>query len=233
MSAGGIEEAPRAAPRVKICGIRSFEDGLAALEAGADYLGFNFYSKSPRYLEPRACGRLLADLKAVGIPFVSVGILADAGAREIERALALSGVEEAQVCGPIAREEFEALGGRAFVAHRVADEDSLRAAFMRFPPRLSAPAFLLDACVPGSFGGTGRRVARGLAELAAGFGPYFLAGGLTPENVGQSVAELAPWGVDVASGVESSPGRKDADAVRRFVRNAKATSRARGRGEDA
>jgi len=205
---------------VKICGLTNEADALAAVEAGADYVGFNFYSRSPRVVTPEQCARLVEAVKGTGAAVKTVGIFVDHPADEVARLMAVCGLDLAQLHGGERLEQFAALRGRAFAAVRdkpgeTVDFDSLA----RFGP--GEPAFLMDAYVPGEFGGTGVTGNWGRAAEAARQYQIFLAGGLTPANVRAAIEAVHPWGVDVASGVESAPGVKDQRRVRDFVDRAK------------
>jgi len=207
--------------KVKICGITTLAGGLAALDAGADLLGFNFYPKSPRYLLPAACADLVNGLRARGCAATLVGVFVNPAQGEVEEILRTCDLDLAQLSGDEPPELLRALGGRAFKALRPAGEAALQDALSAYPLRAAAPAVLIDAYRPGEYGGTGQtadwRLAAGLAARA----PLLLAGGLTPANVAEAVRQVRPWGVDVASGVESAPGIKDAARMDAFVRAAK------------
>lgn len=196
--------------RVKICGITRLEDALLAVELGASALGFNFYPPSPRYIEPTAAGRIVRQLP----PFVvAVGVFADEveGQRVVARARE-AGVAAIQLHGPRFPAEERALEGFPLIRAVAVGED--------FKPQdlkdLNAATFLLDAHDSDLHGGTGRTFDWSLAREAKRFGPIILAGGLTPENVGQAIRQVRPFAVDVASGVESAPGRKDPAKLRAF-----------------
>ncbi len=203
---------------VKICGLTNEADTLAAVQAGADYLGFNFYARSPRVVTAEQCARLVRAVQGSGAK--TVGIFVDHPPDEVARLMAVCGLDLAQLHGAERLAQFAALRGRAFAAVREkAGEAADYPALAAFGP--GAPAFLMDAYVPGEFGGTG---VTGDWERAADVArqyPIFLAGGLTPDNVGAAVAAVQPWGVDVASGVERAPGVKDHERVREFVERAK------------
>jgi phosphoribosylanthranilate isomerase len=199
--------------RVKICGITTVDDALMAVEAGADAIGLVFYEKSPRALLPEQAAVIVRALP----PFVqAVGLFVNAGI-EIVNATAeacrldivqLHGEESPEFCGLVER--------RVIKAFRVRDEASLE------PMKdYWVSGFLLDAWSPRSYGGTGATFNWNLARAAGTNGPVILAGGLTPQNVREAVDVVAPYGVDVSSGVESAPGRKDPEKVRDFIRRAK------------
>lgn len=196
-------------PRVKICGLTCAADALAAVEAGADALGFMFHARSPRALSPRQVREITRALP----PFVArVGVFVDAPAEEIRAAIREAGLDTLQFHGaetPGFCAQFELPVIKAF---RVADE-----AVLAELPAYPVAAHLLDAFVAGAHGGTGTTFNWAIARAAVAAGHrILLAGGLTPENVARAVAEVRPFGVDVSSGVESAPGRKDAAKMRAF-----------------
>jgi phosphoribosylanthranilate isomerase len=208
--------------KIKICGITCLDDALAAVEAGADMLGFNFYRPSPRYIEPLACARLIAGLRDRGAAVTTVGVFVNAPPQMVVSILRDCGLNLAQLHGDEPPEDLTALGERAFKAIRPATLASARAALDRYPRRTTPPALLVDAstCVS-PYGGTGQVGDWSLArDLAAAY-PLLLAGGLRAENVAAAVALVRPWGVDVASGVESGPGRKDPARMAAFVQAAR------------
>lgn len=219
--------------KIKICGITTLEDALAAIAAGADMLGFNFYPPSPRYIEPAACAQLITDLRRAGAHATHVGVFVNMAPEQISTILDACGLDLAQLSGDEPAEQLVALHGRAFKAIRPHTLAEAHAAAARYTdrrnferlhtPRLS-PALLLDASAgPGQFGGTGQTADWALAQPLAAVYPLLLAGGLKPVNVAAAVAAVRPWGVDVASGVESTPGKKDAAKMRAFVQAARDT----------
>jgi phosphoribosylanthranilate isomerase len=213
--------------KVKICGITSLEDAIMAVDAGADMLGFNFYPKSPRYIEPAACARLVERLMGhCNCSPQLVGVFVNSGLIEIVSTLNQCGLDLAQLSGDEPPELVNVLGERAFKGLRPADSAALEAALQQLLVRHQPPALLIDAYHPNAYGGTGKKadwsLARGLARLR----PILLAGGLTPENVADAIKQVTPWGVDVASGVELSPGKKDPARVAAFIKAAKAKYKA-------
>jgi len=214
--------------RVKFCGITNLEDAAAAVELGADLLGFNFYTKSPRYITPQTCRSIVRELTvtvaALGRPVQMVGVFVNHPPQEVTAILHDCGLDLAQLSGDEPAEDLQRIGPAAFKAIRLVNNAALEDAIQAIPPRHSEPAFLIDAGVPGQYGGTGQVADWKQARLAAGYFPLLLAGGLTPENVAQAVAGVQPWGVDVASGIESAPGRKDARLMKRFVEAVKGTA---------
>ena len=191
--------------RVKICGITSIEDAEAAVAAGADALGFMFVASSPRFLEFAAAQKIIASLP----PFVArVGVFVNATEEFITTALQTCSIDVIQLHGDEAPDFCASIRTRARVikAFRIHNEDSLTPL-----PKYPVDAWLLDSFVPGQHGGTGAIFNWNLAVRAqsmAGSRPVILAGGLTSQNVAQAVREVHPYGVDVSSGVEKSPGRK-------------------------
>jgi len=208
--------------KIKICGIKTLDEALAAVEAGADLLGFNFYPPSPRYIAPVECSRLVGVLGGRGMAFVGVGIFVNASPPAIAAILDDCGLDLAQLSGDESLADMATLGDRAFKAIRpasLADAQSQARLYGRWS---APPALLLDAAVgPGQFGGAGRIGDWDVARRLATRYPLLLAGGLRPENVAAAVACVHPWGVDVASGVEASPGCKDPAKVAAFVRAAR------------
>lgn len=204
---------------VKICGITTLEDALVAVEAGAQMLGFNFYPASPRYIRPEVCRQIMEALR--GSSVVGVGVFVNADVEEIRRVLQMCRLDLAQLSGDEPPEHLRELGGCAYKALRPATEQALETALQHYPPRREPPAFLLDAYHPAHYGGSGQRVPLDLAAGLARRFPILLAGGLKPENVASVVESVRPYGVDVASGVESAPGKKDAERLRAFIRAAR------------
>ncbi|MFN2599343.1 MAG: phosphoribosylanthranilate isomerase [Pyrinomonadaceae bacterium] len=195
---------------VKVCGITNLEDALASVEAGAAALGFNFYRRSPRYVEPRVARQIVG---RVPKEVLCVGVFVNEGGETMRRTLAESGVGAAQLHGDETPRECASLGlPRVIKALRVGDD---------FEPggaaEFDVEAILLDSFSASARGGTGRtfdwRMARRARELVP---RLFLAGGLTAENVAAAIKAVEPYAVDVCSGVESSPGRKDLGRLREF-----------------
>ncbi len=197
---------------IKICGIKTLADALAAIEAGADMLGFNFYPKSARFIPVEKCAEISATLKAEYPQVQRVGVFVNATTDEILAILNACSLDLAQLHGDEPLEMLSQLAPRAFKALRGIPTDAGLYA------RDNAPAFLLDASVQGAYGGTGVRADWSAAALLARRFPLLLAGGLTPQNAAEAAQQVHPWGVDVASGIESSPGVKDAGKMAAFVR---------------
>lgn len=205
--------------KIKICGIKTLNDALAAIDAGADYLGFNFYPKSPRFIEKQACAEITSVLKQKHPQIKLVGVFVNLSVEEVKDILQSCSLDLAQLHGDETVEMLNALDGKAFKAFRGIPESINGFA------RSDAPTFLVDASVKGLYGGSGVTADwHGAAKLAKKY-PLLLAGGLTPENVAEAVGRVKPWGVDVASGVESEPGKKDASKMTAFVRAVREASR--------
>jgi phosphoribosylanthranilate isomerase len=202
---------------VKICGLTTLADSLAAAEAGADMLGFNFYPPSPRYISPVECRRIADELKQRAARPVLVGVFVNASPEEINEIMQTCGLDLAQLCGDEPTGLLQALGERAFKALRPATQSELQESIQHYPLRKNPPAWLVDAHRAGSYGGSGRTANWELAAELAAQAPILLAGGLTTENIAAAVVQVRPWGVDVASGVESSPGRKDRRKMDEFI----------------
>jgi phosphoribosylanthranilate isomerase len=200
--------------RVKICGITSIEDALTAVHAGADALGFMFYERSPR----RIAMDMAAAIKNALPPFVvRVGVFADA-TENVVRGAALCGLNALQFHGnepPDFLKKFSPI--TTIKAFRIQNAASLATL-----PAYNTSAWLLDSYTPAQLGGTGNTFNWDLAIQARKLGrPIILAGGLTPENVADAVRKVRPYAVDVSSGVESAPGKKDPAKVAAFIHAAK------------
>ena len=210
--------------RVKICGLTNLADARAAVQAGADLLGFNFYRPSPRYIEPAVAAEIVAALRAEsgGRAYRCVGVLVN---MPLAEALALRescGLDLLQLHGDETVEYCRALAPFALKALRPRSAAEAADGVARFGALASvgAPRFLIDASHPQLYGGTGATgdwsIGRSIAERF----PILLAGGLTPDNVGEAIRAVRPWGVDVASGVERAPRMKDERRVAAFIRAA-------------
>jgi phosphoribosylanthranilate isomerase len=198
--------------RVKICGVTGVEDARAAVRLGADALGLNLWPRSKRFVSAETARLLVRQLP----PLVTiVGVFVDPTRDEVLRAIDAVGIQVAQLHGDESPELCASLPLPVVKAIRVKDSHSLAAL-----ASYEVSAFLLDSATP-AYGGSGVAFDWGLAAEAAASLPVILAGGLTPENVADAVRAVRPLGVDVASGVESAPGVKDAQKMERFIHNAK------------
>ncbi len=200
--------------RVKICGITNLEDALMAAEAGADALGFNFYPKSPRYIEPARAREIIEHLPPLVVPvgvFVNEHDLETLGRLVAEVKLAavqLHGDESPEFCRQVASRWRTIKAVRVGPDFDPAELDRYR----------RAHAILLDAERPGAYGGTGERFDWDVAQRARSRVSFLiLAGGLSPENVAQAIERVRPDAVDVCTGVEAFPGKKDPEKVRAFI----------------
>ena len=196
--------------KIKICGIKTVDDALAALDAGADMLGFNFYPKSPRYISVGQCRDVMSVLRKYS-HIIYVGVFVNASVEEVRATLETCALTLAQLHGDETPEMVWSFDGKAFKAFRGVPTSLSGYA------RETAPAFLVDASVKGAYGGTGITADWPAAADLAKHYPFLLAGGLSPENVAEAVRRVKPWGVDVASGVESVPGMKDVGKLKAFV----------------
>lgn len=208
---------------VKICGITCYHDAQVAIEAGADLLGFNFYPKSPRFIEPLSAARLIAAIRGRCTPVQIVGVFVNSPLEAIISIMDECGLDLAQLHGDEQYETLAALNGKAFKALRPKDTADLAQFVRSYPPKTDSPAYLIDAYRPGEYGGTGQPADWTLARALAETNHILLAGGLTPENVAAAIRQVHPWGVDVASGVEAAPGRKDPAKLAVFIKAAKET----------
>ncbi len=212
--------------RIKICGVTTPDQARACAEAGADALGLNFYPQSPRFVTPQQAATIVRALS----PFVApAGVFVGVPLRQVCAIAFQLGLRAVQNYDeqPPREDTFPFAHIPSF---RVKDAAGLQriSAFVeaaRALDRLPA-AVLVDSLVEGQLGGTGHVAPW---ELLRGFDPgvpLILAGGLTPENVAEAISIVQPWGVDVASGVESAPGQKDLSKVTRFLHNARAAAAA-------
>ncbi len=198
--------------KVKICGITRVDDALAAVRLGADALGFNFWPRSKRYLPPDRARAIVRRLPAF---VTAVGVFVDPTRDEVLRAADQSGIGVAQLHGDEPPDLCASLPLPVLKAIRLAGPQALAqlAAY-------EVLGFLLDAPTA-AYGGSGTTCDWSLAAAVARELPVVLAGGLGPDNVAEAVRAVRPWAVDVASGVESAPGVKDEERMRRFIERAK------------
>ncbi|MCX7871857.1 MAG: phosphoribosylanthranilate isomerase [Verrucomicrobiae bacterium] len=200
--------------KVKICGITNLEDALAAVEFGADALGFIFYPKSPRYITPDDA----AKIRRIINPFVRVvGVFVDESYTFINSVDEQVNLDFIQLHGNESPELCRLFEEKTIKAFRVKDSFP-RERLMEYKNVI----WLLDTFAPDTHGGTGTTFDWQIALRAKEFNPnIILSGGLTPENVADAVKMVKPIAVDVASGVESAPGKKDREKLKRFIKNAK------------
>ena len=220
---------------VKVCGFRSVEPLLAAIDAGADAVGLVFVPSARRRMAADEARTLLDEVRTSGraLPPV-VGLFADQPLEEVRQTIAYVGLDGAQLCGSEGVEYASQLGVPVYKVISIDAEIPVAAQMPRIMVlqqrhALAGHRIVLDAQVPGEYGGTGRQFDWDLAADLAGAFEMSLAGGLSPENVQQAVERVRPWGVDVSSGVETD-GEKDPARVRAFVETVRAMDARRKKG---
>ena len=203
--------------RVKICGITSVADGLVAAEAGADMIGLMFYEQSPRYI---TLAQAVEISRALPPHVMRVGVFVNPSEDQVMRAISECQLGLLQFHGDEPSMFCTQFGVMSIKAIRVRDASSIEQL-----AHYQTDAFLLDAHSKSGLGGTGEKFNWDLAKAAEKYGkPIFLAGGLTPENVADAVRIVRPFAVDVSSGVESAPGKKDPAKVAAFIKAAKSVT---------
>jgi len=202
--------------KVKICGITSLEDALTAIDAGADALGFVFYSRSPRHVSPEQAAEIIGRLP----PFVqTIGLFVNEETAVVNTTADQCGLDLIQLHGEETPGYCDSIRRRIIKAFRVKDRSTLD-----LLAQYKVSGYLLDAWSPVAYGGTGQTFNWEIAAEASKRGHRIvLAGGLTPDNVAESIRQTCPYGVDISSGVEIEPGRKDAGKVRLFIERARHT----------
>ena len=208
--------------KVKICGITRPQDAMDACRMGADILGFNFVPASPRYLNPYTARELISRLP----PFViKMGVFADEELSVLNDMTSFLNLDGVQLHGSEDARYCRKVKGTVIKAVRVSSPADLEGL-----DEFDVSAYLLDARVEGFLGGSGQTFPWTLAKEFCRDQTVFVAGGLTPENVGDAVRTLAPYGVDAASGVEAEPGIKDPGLMERFIRAARCAGIGNGGG---
>lgn len=198
--------------KIKICGITELDDALHAVDCGADALGFVFYERSPRAVTSKRAQAIISALP----PFVTVvGLFVNEDPVNVQLIADHCGLDVIQYHGDETSEIVRMAPRRSIRALRVRESETFDD-IENYP----ASGLLLDAWVSGTFGGTGVRCNWEIAANIAKIRPVILAGGLTPENVAEAIRTVQPYGVDVSSGVEDAPGRKDRKKVAAFIRAA-------------
>lgn len=198
--------------KIKICGITNLEDALAAVDYGADALGFVFYPKSPRYIMPEKAREIISHLP----PFVTtVGVFANEEKEKMLEILEFTGIDILQLHGDEPLDTCY-IWHRVIRALRVKDFSDLEPLNM-----CKASAFLLDAYSDESYGGTGQIFNWDIAVEAKRFGRIILSGGLNPDNIEKAVRYVRPYAVDVSSGIEEEKGKKDLKKMKEFIVRAK------------
>ncbi|MEW6067230.1 MAG: phosphoribosylanthranilate isomerase [Nitrospirota bacterium] len=200
--------------RVKICGITNLDDAMAAVDSGADALGFVFFKGSPRYISYNDAGAIIKKLPAF---VTSVGVFVDEKPKQIEQIIDQIHIDIVQLHGNEPPEMCN-ISGRLIKAIRIKSLNSLDP-LNGYKDKVCA--FLLDTFTPDTLGGTGRVFNWDIAVYAKQFGRIILAGGLNPDNVADAIKRVRPYGVDVSSGIESKKGKKDQKKLRLFIERAK------------
>ncbi len=211
---------------IKICGITNVDDALTAVDAGADALGFVFYEKSPRKVDLQTTRKIVQALpKAIE----KVGVFVNQDEDSICAAADEAGLTAVQLHGDslnphIADEILERRPDIKVVIAISMDQKKPEAGVVKWNPK-AVHAFLVDAANTATYGGSGEtfdwQASRPSVEAIARAGRVVVAGGLDPDNVGEAIRILKPWGVDVSSGVEASPGKKDPEKLRDFIKAAR------------
>jgi len=214
---------------VKICGITNIEDARVAADMGADFLGFIFYPKSPRYVTPKQVKEIIQHIRA---EFAErspqfVGVFVSEPVNTVRAVIEVAGLDLAQLHGAETPDDVAALSPHSFKALRPQTRAEAQQAFKKYSPfptpvyglpPTSPPDLLVDAYHPHKIGGTGHVADLDIAQWLSARCRLLLAGGLTPDNVGDAIARVRPWGVDVSSGVEMAKGKKDHTKVRAFIK---------------
>jgi len=200
--------------RVKICGITNLDDALAAVDFGADALGFVFFQGSPRYIKHKDAAAII---KKLPLFTTTIGVFVNEKPETIKKTIDIAGIDIVQFHGDEPPEKCR-VAKRCIKAIRVKSLESLDP-LNSYKDRVSA--FLLDTFTPDILGGTGQIFNWDIAIYAKQFGRIILAGGLTPDNVADAVGRVRPYAVDVSSGIESKKGEKDHKKMKLFIERAK------------
>jgi len=208
--------------KVKICGITNAEDAAIVVEVGAEAVGFVFHRKSPRAVEPALVKQIVATLPPLVTP---VGVFVNEDVATVRAIMDNCGLALAQLHGDETAVYCQELARPVMKALRLKDRGSFLA-LAEFQGLAAVRGFVLDTFSEKAYGGTGEVTHWGLAAEAAKSAMILLAGGLTPENVAEAIRTVHPYGVDVSSGVESVPGKKDHGKVRAFLHAVRVVSSA-------
>ncbi|UCD84400.1 MAG: phosphoribosylanthranilate isomerase [Deltaproteobacteria bacterium] len=198
--------------KIKICGITNLKDALRAVELGADALGFNFYLKSPRLVSEEMANDIIRQLPPF---FVPVGIFVNETSERIKKVVGITGIQAIQLHGDESPEFCSQFSKTIIKAIRVKNHESLKNM-----NDYKVNAFLLDSYSP-KYGGSGKTINWELAKEAKKYGRIILAGGLNPDNIVKAIKEARPYGVDVCSGVEKEPGKKDHEKLKKLIQAVK------------
>jgi len=200
--------------KVKICGITNLNDAIAAIDFGADALGFVFFKESPRYISHTDAAAIIKKLPSFT---TTIGVLVNEKPEQVEKIISLTDIDVVQLHGDEPPEMCD-ISRRVIKAIRVKSLESLDP-LIYYKDKVSA--FLLDTFTPDILGGTGQIFNWDIAIYAKQFGRIILAGGLTPNNVAEAIRRVRPYGVDVSSGIESGKGKKDHKKMKLFIERAK------------
>ncbi len=200
---------------VKICGITRIDDAYSCAESGADAIGLNFYHRSKRFIE---FGDAEVIVREVSPYVTTVGIMVQPTMDDVASAIQATGIDAVQIYEPNFDLRDLVIGKMLYYSARVRNAEDVKLA-----SRIGADLIFLDAFVDGEFGGTGQRTDWKAIKLSGIdlSDRFVLSGGLHPENVCEAIQGVGPYGVDTASGVEISPGKKDRKKIREFISNAK------------
>ena len=208
-------------PKIKICGITNPIDALQAVDAGADALGFVFYKHSPRHVSPNVVKSIVVDLPPFVLP---IGVFVNEPPGNVQTIMNDCGLALAQIHGDESSGYCESLGCPVLRGIRLRDRHTL-VAMAEYKGRARVRGFVLDAFSDTAYGGTGTTTDWTLAAEAAQSFSFLLAGGLTPGNVQEAIRKVQPYGVDVSSGVEAMPGKKDPVKVNAFIQAVQLSAR--------
>jgi len=206
--------------RIKVCGITNMEDALAAVDYGADALGFVFYQGSPRCVSPETVHQIICSLPPL---VTTIGVFVNEDRQKISEIMQYAGIDILQLHGDETPDMCDAWH-RVIRALRVKDLTDLKI----LESYNKASAFLLDTYSPEHFGGTGQMFNWDIAVEAKRFGKIILSGGLNPDNIEKAVKRVMPYAVDVSSGIEERKGKKDLKKMRLFIERARAALTLRG-----
>jgi phosphoribosylanthranilate isomerase len=218
--------------KIKVCGVRSYDNALMIAEAGADMIGLNFYTKTPRYIEPNDAREIAVKLrKTLGEQCpILIGLFVNATDSHISEVMDIVGLDFVQLSGDESNSILRELRGVGFKSIRPTNKamalDDVKYFESTFPTKEQVPSLIVDAFNPKLYGGTGETASIEVALAVKELVPrMMLAGGLNPDNVAERAQAIHPWGVDVASGVEDgTPGLKDEAKVKAFIEAVKGGS---------
>lgn len=206
---GGARNDVELMTKVKICGLTSVKDAFFAADKGADFLGFIFYKKSPRYISVEEAANIIFKLPG---SVKTVGVFVNQSVEDINKAVEELGLSYVQLHGDENPEFAKKMSVPVIKSFRLKDRNNLADI-----KEYNVFAYLFDSYLKGLYGGTGKTFELSIIEKNSFDKPLFLSGGLTPENVAKAIEKVKPYAVDVASGVENEPGKKDHLKIMRFI----------------